>query len=167
MQVRQSVGDGTIHAHDYRTMPDTEDSMTRIAVVNDDADFLTLLQDTLGLEGWGVHALCEDLEAHQQLKEDQPDAVILDIRMATADNGWNLLTSLKCDSATVDIPVIVTSGIPEELRDHEHWLNEHDVGILVKPFDLDDLHRCIRTALTSGKPRCSRLVSGTRRSNSG
>ena len=106
----------------------------------------------LKLEGWDSYAVHAGEETHEQLKSDRPDLVILDIRMDSRNTGWSLLNALKLDPATRDTPVIVTSGIPRELDEHEPWLRKHRIGILPKPFDLEDLHTCVRTALKPETP---------------
>lgn len=123
--------------------------MVRIAVVNDDTDFLTLMSEVLEDRGWEVDIHREGNDAFQHLKHDPPDLVVLDIRMNRPEEGWTILELLTLDSATASVPVIVCSAAIDDLRDKEDWLTQHGVAILPKPFDIDDLYRSVEEALAS------------------
>ena len=121
--------------------------MARIAVVNNDTDFLTLMHDLLTEGGWDSF-LCREADiCAQTIKQEQPDLVILDIRMGTPEGGWTILELLTLDPATRQIPVIVCSADHRELQDKADWLRQHSILTLPKPFDLDDLYQTVSSAL--------------------
>ncbi len=62
-----------------------------IAVINDDAPFLDLMADLLGDEGYRVTLHHGGPVVYPALKRDVPDLIVLDLRMQTPDEGWNLL----------------------------------------------------------------------------
>lgn len=129
--------------------------MTRIAVVNDDTDFLTLMGELLEERGWTAIIHREGGDAYQHIKQDMPDLVILDIRMGHAEQGWTILELLTLDPETSTIPVIVCSAAIDDLRAKQDWLGEKGISILPKPFDIDDLYRSVELALDlrlSGAP---------------
>jgi DNA-binding response OmpR family regulator len=121
--------------------------MVRIAVVNDDTTFLSLMSALLAERGWMMMEVRESGNAYTKLKEEQPDLVILDIRMGSPEAGWNILELLKLDPATSSIPVIVCSAALDDLRSREPWLAHHGIITLPKPFDIDDLYRRVEAAL--------------------
>lgn len=126
--------------------------MTRIAIVNNDPDFLSLMDDLLDDEGYDSLVVHEAQHAYETLKSEGPDLIILDIRINEPEDGWNIAQLLTLDPETHHIPVIVCSADLPSLRAREQWLREHEIGALPKPFDLDDLLASVRTALTTGVP---------------
>jgi len=115
----------------------------KLVVVNNDTDFLTLMNDVLSERGWETVVCRESGGAHKLVKEQQPDAVILDIRMEHPEAGWNVLELLQLDPETKDIPVLICSAGAVELEAKAEWLSQHGITSLLKPFDLDDLYRCV------------------------
>lgn len=126
--------------------------MVRIAVVNDDTTFLTMMCEILAEEGWEAYTLREADAAFEELRRDPPDLIILDVQLDTPETGWRVLNLLKLDRATRTVPVVICSAALHDLQEKESYLNERGVGILVKPFDLDDLYACVRSMLETGKP---------------
>jgi DNA-binding NtrC family response regulator len=125
--------------------------MTRIAVINDDAVLLDMMTTALGEKGWNVDNYRESTTAYQALKQNPPELIILDIRMETPEAGWNVLELLTLDHEMSRIPVIVCSAAVFDLRAHEQWLTENGIGILPKPFNLDQLYDKVETALGSSR----------------
>lgn len=121
--------------------------MTRIVVVNDDTTFLTLMAQIIEDEGWEAIVLREGTTAYERVKQEQPDLVILDLRLEQPDAGWKVLEMVKLDPETSHIPVIVCSAAMDDLRLREDWLADHGVTTLLKPFDIDDLYRYVQEAL--------------------
>ena len=112
----------------------------RIAVIDDDAVFLDLMQDLLGLgEGYEVITSSDWLDSFSFLKHVEPDLVILDLMMGREQSGWAILELLHEDEATRDIPVIVCSAAAPALDQHADRLRRGLVSAMAKPFDVDAL----------------------------
>lgn len=126
--------------------------MEKIAVVNDDRAFLTLMEELLREEGYDVVLLHEGSLAYDKIKSDQPSLAILDLRMEEPDAGWKTIELLRLDPQTLEIPLIICSAALQEMRDRRAWLEQHGVGAIVKPFDLEDLIAAIRNTLTTHQP---------------
>jgi CheY-like chemotaxis protein len=113
---------------------------SRIAVIDDDAVFLDLMQDLLGAgEGYEVITSSDWLDSFNFLKQAQPDLVILDLMMGREQSGWAILELLHEDEATRDIPVIVCSAAAPALDQHADRLRRGLVSAMAKPFDVDAL----------------------------
>lgn len=124
----------------------------KIALVNDDTVFLTLMHDLLEeCEGYEVVFCKESQNAYQFAKDQRPDMVLLDIRIGGEEAGWTILELLTLDPATRHIPVIVCSAAIRDLQAQEQLLNRYGVDILPKPFDLDTLLEKVRQALARRK----------------
>ena len=121
---------------------------SRIAVINDDTPFLTLMQELLEqFEGYEVKIHKEADEAYTFVRDWRPDLVILDIVMGHEESGWMVLQLLTLDPQTRPIPVIVCSAAVHSLQEHKDMLSRYGVGVLPKPFELEDLLRLIRQNL--------------------
>jgi CheY-like chemotaxis protein len=128
-----------------------------IAVINDDTAFLRLMDELLRIdEGYEVSTCFVGADGYKFVKDAQPDLVILDLVFKSADEGWRTLDLLTLDPVTRRIPVIVCSAASQQLQNHAEWLNQFDVDVLQKPFDLDTLLEKIHHTL--GVPREGRLV---------
>jgi PAS domain S-box-containing protein len=73
--------------------------------------------------------------AVQTAAEIQPGVILLDIFLPD-QSGWDLLTQLKADPRTKDIPVVIVSVIEDRARAAALGAAEY----LVKPVALTDLH---------------------------
>ena len=110
-----------------------------IAVVNDDAPFLELMEQLLEEEGYRILPINEGEQAYQKIKRQRPELVILDIRLGTPDTGWLVLETLRLDPTLRNIPVIICSADLRALLEREEYLRQMGCECLPKPFDLDQL----------------------------
>ncbi len=115
-----------------------------IIVVNDDATLLDLMQELLSNEGFTVTCLRESHKAHGLIREAKPDLIILDIRLGNELTGFELIELLTLDPVTHAIPLIVCSADSRALREHQAEMQNQGIGLLAKPFDLEDLLGLIR-----------------------
>jgi len=122
--------------------------MVRIAVVNDDTAFLSLMAEVLEENGWETSIVREGSHAYATIKEQRPDLVILDIRMESPENGWHIIELLKLDPETATIPMVVCSAAIDDLKSKKEWLEERDITTLPKPFDIDDLYQTVERMLS-------------------
>ncbi|HLJ69414.1 MAG TPA: response regulator [Chloroflexota bacterium] len=120
--------------------------MARIAIIDDDLDFLRYVCQALGDEGWEPLPCSDSLSAFDTVRREQPDAVLLDVRMETGQSGLDICRFLRLHPATATIPIILCSADSITVRNNAAWLSEHDVDILNKPFDLDDLYAAVAAA---------------------
>ena len=124
------------------------EATARIAVINDDTTFLSLMRDVLEGEGDYSVSVCREADcAYEFVKETLPDLVILDIRVGHEEAGWTILELLTLDATTRPIPVIVCSAALHSLQEHETLLQQYDCEVLPKPFDIDALLGKVRAAL--------------------
>ena len=130
--------------------------MKRVAVVNDAPTFIGLVSELLSERGWTCLELREGNAAFETIKREQPDLVMLDIRMEQPDTGWRVLNLLVLDPETRGIPVVMCSSDWDELRAKEAWMNERGVGFLPRPFDIDDLYYALDGAMNRDFPRMVR-----------
>jgi signal transduction histidine kinase/ActR/RegA family two-component response regulator len=121
----------------------------RVVIVEDDRASLDLFSAYLEGTGIGLVKARDVPDGLARVREHLPAAVLLDIRLPGLD-GWELLTSLKADSATAGIPVIVVTIVDERSRGLALGASEY----LVKPVARDQLLGALsRVGLTpAGEP---------------
>ena len=81
-----------------------------VIVVEDDPVAAELLVRQIGRAGFRTKVARTGSEAVRMAKEHQPAAITLDIMLPDID-GWEVLTRLKSDEATSEIPVVVVSAV--------------------------------------------------------
>jgi len=104
---------GTESGASWVARPTAETAGATVIVIDDDPIARDLIQRTLRKEGFNV-ALAGDgpsgLDLARQLK---PRVITLDVMMPSMD-GWAVLSALKADPATADIPVIMLTIVDEK-----------------------------------------------------
>jgi DNA-binding response OmpR family regulator len=115
----------------------------KVLIVDDEQDFLTIMDFFLTSEGFEVETVGDGDEALEAAKLLRPDLILLDVIMPRMD-GLSALKELREEADTMNIPVIMLSII-EEPESETDLLNISDY--LVKPFSPDDLIEKIHQTL--------------------
>jgi twitching motility two-component system response regulator PilH len=123
-------------------------TMTRIAVIDDNQQTLDFVEQVFVEHGWKLLACPQGDEAFAMLQREQPDLIILDLWLERPDSGWEILRQLKSDPGTQHIPVVMCSGERERLEERRAILDEDAAAVLVKPFEVEDIERCIEYVLS-------------------
>lgn len=122
----------------------------KILVVDDDRDLLSLLDDFLSERGFKVITLAEGSKAVETCLQEQPDLILLDIKMPDAD-GMEVLSELKSNSLTSHIPVLMLTAENTPSSQVEGLLTGAD-DYITKPFDINILYArilaCMRKNLS-------------------
>jgi DNA-binding response OmpR family regulator len=122
-------------------------SKKRILVVNDSKEVLELIQEILTDAGYDTVVYSYGIHDLNEVKEINPDLLILDYLIGDEPTGWTLLQKLKLDRETAIIPVIICTAAERKMREMEGWLTEKGVEVVFKPFDIDDLLLAVRKML--------------------
>ena len=84
-----------------------------ILVIDDDPTIHDLLKRFLGKKGFEVKTASSGAEGISLAKKLQPEAITLDVMMPGMD-GWSVLTALKANPQTADIPVVMMSMVDDQ-----------------------------------------------------
>jgi diguanylate cyclase (GGDEF)-like protein len=103
----------------------------RILVVDDETANLAVLNKILSPE-YVVFTAKSGGEGLRRVAEDKPDLILLDIIMPDI-NGFELLKTLKANPDTRQIPVIIITGLDNEV-DEERGFVLGAVDYITKPF---------------------------------
>lgn len=111
----------------------------RVTVVNDHPEFLALMADFLGDEGYEVTTIPKHQGAFDQIKQSGPDVVICDLLFENMPVGWTLIDMLHLDPATRAIPVILCTVATKQVQEVAPSLAAKGILWLEKPFELEKL----------------------------
>ncbi len=84
----------------------------RVLVIDDEPGICDIVCLNLESEGYQAECAQSGRAALAKIKAASPDAVILDIMMPEID-GWEVLSHIKNDPVTRDIPIILLSAKSE------------------------------------------------------
>ena len=84
-----------------------------VLAIDDDPAARDLIERSLSKEGYRVLLAGDGKNGLELAKQHQPDVITLDVMMPGMD-GWAVLTALKADPATADIPVIMLTIVEDK-----------------------------------------------------
>ncbi|MBW3562144.1 MAG: response regulator [Actinobacteria bacterium] len=117
----------------------------RILVVEDEEDLANVVRVNLEIAGYDVEHTLNGAEALDEVRDERPDLILLDVMMPVMD-GWQVLRALKEDDDTRDIPVVMLTALAEEQNIIQGHL-EGAVRYLTKPFEVKKLLEVVETTL--------------------
>jgi CheY-like chemotaxis protein len=128
----------------HHTAPSTRTNGTDsrpkyILVIDDTPEILDLFRDILEAEGYEVSLYACDPKHLDEIEAQPPDLVILDYLIGGEPAGWQFLQMLKMTRGTAQIPVIVCTAAVNQIRELGAHLHRMGVGVVLKPFNVDDL----------------------------
>ena len=91
----------------------TASAKKHILVIDDDPDAVYLLQENLDRTEFEITGARNGVDGLRLAREGRPQAILLDILMPGAD-GWQVLSDLKEDPSTADIPVILLTIVDKK-----------------------------------------------------
>jgi CheY-like chemotaxis protein len=123
-----------------------------VFVVEDEAPVRAVIVEALERSGYRVTGFGDGASALRRMDETLPDLILLDMRMPGMD-GFEFLARLRANPPWVGVPVIVVSGLGEDLLKAIDTRSAETLGvagIFAKPFDIPTLLRYVRGTITRG-----------------
>jgi chemosensory pili system protein ChpA (sensor histidine kinase/response regulator) len=130
------------------TPTSVDNGSLQIMVVDDSLSVRTVVSNLVRSVGWEPVAVRDGLEALEHLQQagDQPDLILVDIEMPRMD-GYELMSTLKANTAFEDIPLVVLSS----RAGPKHRQRAMEIGAadyIVKPYKdaemIDIIQRLVR-----------------------
>jgi len=128
--------------------------MSKILIIDDDPDIVETLKIFLKDNGYEVISASSGEKGLNMAKKEQPNLIILDAMMKTADQGFVVARQLKMDQNYKNIPIIMLTALKEQTgfdfkkeAHDETWLPVDDY--CDKPVQLDELNSKIETLLNN------------------
>ena len=122
---------------------------TKILIVDDEKQMLTLLKLELGSHGFDIHTAEDGASAIQKAKTIQPEVILIDIMLPDM-SGADTIRKLHLDASTKNIPVLfLTALLSKEEEQESKMINieGQDYHTIAKPFQPDHLLMMINRAL--------------------
>ncbi|MCX7181119.1 MAG: response regulator [Proteobacteria bacterium] len=136
------------------------DARARILIVDDVHENLHALVNILRDEYAIAAATSGEKSLELARRPPQPDLILLDIKMPGMD-GYSVLSHLKSDPATVEIPVIFVTAL-SEAADEARGLKLGVADYITKPVNPDLVRQRVRTQLELRRWRGNPLESDRR-----
>ena len=134
-------------------MPSPADDRMRVLIADDDGPFRSLAAIVVRGAGFAVVEARDGTEALQKVAAESFDLVLLDIRMPGA-SGWEILKKVIADGSPEAAPprVLMMTGLTTEF-DLDRLKREGAYGMLIKPFQNDDLLAEVRRVIALPRPQ--------------
>ncbi len=125
----------------------------KILIVDDERDIVKALMIRLQANGYGVVSAFDGAQGLFMAHKENPDLIILDIRMPAGD-GFSVAERLRKSDDTSAIPIIFLTGSPE--RNSQERAQELGARFYIKkPYDPEELLDAVKRALETGAPDAS------------
>jgi signal transduction histidine kinase/ActR/RegA family two-component response regulator len=119
-----------------------------VLVIENDPKAAQLLRIYLTEAGYTVDIATDGDEGIDKIKQVTPGVVLLDVLLPTV-NGWDVLSRIKADPATQNVPVIIVSIVDEKSKGIALGATEYVVKPIVKEELLSKLRAVWQASLTS------------------
>jgi formate transporter len=140
-----------IYMRPQKTVEVGEKALVEVLVVDDDPDYVSVIQAILQKEGgFAISSARNSEEAFQKIGENPPDLILLDVMMTTPLEGVSVAQKLTSEERFSKIPIIMISSIDSSEYANLLPNNMHipmDAWIS-KPLDPDHLIRTVRRFLS-------------------
>ncbi len=150
----ESVGEGKGSTFTFRLLLAGLRATPRLLVVDDDETLLGTIRDVLKAAGYHIETAADGAAALAQVEAARPDLVILDLSLPQV-NGWEVLRSLRADTGTQALPVLVITGV--EVGRGDEILTAGADEFLAKPFSVPVLVGTVQRLLEQG-PLADRVL---------
>ena len=127
-------------------------SQKKILIIDDDPSFLEICSAILKQSDYQVDTASNTEEGLKKILSQWPDLLLLDIMMATMDEGLNFATALKQRGDLRRLPIMLVSAQPDVEKGYKRtvdrdmdWISA-DV-FMEKPINPQDLLRNVRLLL--------------------
>jgi len=105
--------------------------MSKVLVVDDDTDILTVVEIILRMHKFTVKAISRWEDIDSSIQTFSPDLILLDVALGSAD-GRELCKKLKQSEETRHIPVILFSAHYNLVNSIHEFMAD---GLVTKPFE--------------------------------
>ncbi|CQR47519.1 Sensor histidine kinase YycG [Paraliobacillus sp. PM-2] len=122
-----------------------ENEAYKIFIIEDDRSLAGLIEHELRENKFFVRHFTKATEALQQLKDDLPHAIVLDLNLESGEmDGWDFMRELKNkEEPYSDIPIIISSALEEQKKSLELGACDY----FLKPYKASDLSRTLLQTL--------------------
>lgn len=117
--------------------------MSKILVVDDDTDILSVMEMLLTMKGFQVEITSKGENIFSKIESFKPDLILLDVLLSGHD-GRTICRQLKANDQTQMIPVIMFSAHPGAAASISEYGADDFIS---KPFDVNNLIQKVKAQL--------------------
>ncbi|MDJ0803900.1 MAG: response regulator [Desulfobacterales bacterium] len=122
----------------------------RVLVVDDEPDFALLVQGNLQKEGFDVDVAYNGMEGLEKIKQNPPDAVVLDVMMPEMD-GYEVCAQMKKDERFADIAILMLTAVADHVTStrysHFDGMSMEADDYLPKPASAEEITDSLKSLL--------------------
>ena len=118
----------------------------KILIIDDEPLYLKMAALILEESKYKTVLACDGREGVEKAQKEQPDLILLDIRLPILD-GIQTLKALKSNEETKKIPVIMCT-VYDALKDIRESFSAGAMGYIIKPYDPEKLINEIKKLLS-------------------
>jgi DNA-binding response OmpR family regulator len=127
-------------------------SQKSILVIDDDPEICEALEEILTGYNYQVFTAQDTTKGNELMERERPNLLILDIMMATMDEGLNFASKIKKKEGIWGIPILIVSARPPVEKGYARTVDQDMDWIpadifMEKPVDPEDLIKNIRILL--------------------
>ncbi len=86
----------------------------KIVVTDDDPEIRDTMRELLETRGYTVVTAADRDGGMEAIRRERPDLAIVDVMMATWQDGFEMSRELKSDPELKDIPILMLTGVREK-----------------------------------------------------
>ncbi len=87
----------------------------KILIIDDDVDLVEVLRLTLEKNGYIVIDAQNGQRGYQLIEREHPDLVILDVMMATWDEGFTVVQRVRTNPKIARTPIIMLTAVSQQM----------------------------------------------------
>ncbi|MFO7751828.1 MAG: response regulator [Desulfobacteraceae bacterium] len=122
----------------------------RILVIDDEPDFAAIVQSNLKKEGFEVEVAYDGVEGLEKVRQNPPDAIVLDVMMPEKD-GYEVCSELKKDEKHQNIPIVMLTAVADHVGStrysHADGMSMEADDYLPKPASAEQITQSIKNLL--------------------
>jgi DNA-binding response OmpR family regulator len=119
----------------------------RVLLIEDEPNIIEAIRFILARDGWAVDTHSDGSTALDAVARRRPDIILLDV-MLPHRSGYDILSDLRADPETAEIPVLMLSARGQR-RDRELAASLGANRFMTKPFSNADVLDAVRD-MTAG-----------------
>jgi two-component system alkaline phosphatase synthesis response regulator PhoP len=122
----------------------------RILLVDDEPDFIAIVKKYLEKEGFLVDVAYDGAEGLKKVKENPPDAMVLDVMMPEKD-GYAVCQELKQSEQYKNIPIVLLTAVSTHVSStrysHYDGMSTEADDYLPKPASAEEIVQSVKRLL--------------------
>lgn len=122
--------------------------MAKILLLDDNETILKIVSSVLNSKSHKVTLAKNPIDAFESILQDSFDLIITDLVLPGGTNGFDFIRTVRNNSVTAKIPIIVITGERKEKKDVERAITAGANDYIVKPINPETLQSKVSHWLT-------------------